>query len=544
MSSRMGMTSTDFPITPHPVLELPTQEQAGVLGFDGFRELIAKREKLIELERTDPYFYGFEPPLWATCREFLEKHQEILILGGNRAGKSEFCAKEIVRTMVNNPGARCVCFQATHANSVEMQQSMVYKYLPLTWKNSKQNKITNIRYTQKNGFSDSTFVGPNGSQCWFKVYSAELSTIEGAEYGPGNACWFDELAPLDWVRTVRFRLITRAARMMISFTPIQGMSPLVREYLTGAVTEEWEEAEMLQDKSGKLEKVPRLQQAGGGRDARIIYFHTQDNAYGGYETLKKTLQGETRANILTRAYGIPQKMRAALFPRWSTAHIVRGDQIPDEGTNYHICDPSNARNFFMIWARVTQDGKIYIYREWPCEARYIPGVGWPGAWAEPDGKKLDGRPGPAQESFGFGLDRYTQELKDLEEETVDYRYMDSRFGASPTPTSTGQTTLIESFADHGLFFEPTPGAVLDEGIALINDYLDYDTTQEVGPLNCPKLYVHEDCKNVHFSLATWGNHDGKKAASKDPIDTIRYLLLVEPCYIDRHAPQLAAGMYW
>jgi phage terminase large subunit-like protein len=537
-------TQPKFDITPHPVLALPTQEQAEAMGFEKFRELIEKREKLIELEKTDPYYYGFEPPLWAKARDFLEQHQEILILGGNRAGKSEFCAKEIVRTMVNNPGARCVCFQATHSNSVEMQQSLVYKYLPLVWKNSKQNKVTNIRYTQKNGFSDSTFVGPNGSQCWFKVYSSELSTIEGAEYGPGNACWFDELAPLDWVRTVRFRLITRAGRMMISFTPIQGMSPLVREYLTGAVTEEWEEAELLIDKSGRAEQVPRIQQAGGGRDARILYFHTKDNAYGGYETLKKTLAGETRANILTRGYGIPQKQMAALFPRFGPTHIVRSEQVPDEGTNYHIVDPSNARNFFMIWARATPDGKIYIYREWPCEATYIEGVGWPGAWAEPDGKKLDGKPGPAQECFGFGLERYTQEISKLETEDVHYRFMDSRFGASPTPTKTGQTTLIESFEDHGLFFEPTPGVALDEGISLINDALDYDVTQDVSPLNCPKLYVHEDCKNVRFGLQTWGNHDGKKSATKDIADCIRYLLLVEPTYIDRSKTQLRSGIFW
>ena len=144
----------------------------------------------------------------------------------------------------------------------------------------------------------------------------------------------------------------------------------------------------------------------------------------------------------------------------------------------------------------------------------------------------------------MGLERYTQEISKLETEDVHYRFMDSRFGASPTPTKTGQTTLIESFEDHGLFFEPTPGVALDEGISLINDALDYDVTQDVGPLNCPKLYVHEDCKNVRFGLQTWGNHDGKKSATKDIADCIRYLLLVEPTYIDRSKTQLRSGIFW
>lgn len=531
--------------TPHPILTLPTQEQAQAMGFDAFKELIEKRERVIENEKTDPYYHGFEPPLWDRARKLLEEHQELLILGGNRAGKSEFAAKEIVRTMVNNPSARVVCFQSNHSNSVEMQQSLIWKYLPLSWKNAKSNRQTNIRYSVKNGFTDNTFVAPNLSQCWFRNYSQDLQSVEGAEYGPGTACWFDELVPLEWVRTVRFRLVTRAAKMLITFTPIQGMSPLVREYLTGAITEEDEEAELLEDKNGKREMVPRIQQAGGGRDSRILYFHTKDNAYGGYDTLKKTLAGETRSNILCRAYGVPQKQMAALFPRFGSKHIVRANQIPEEGTNYHVVDPSYGRNFFMIWARVATDGKIYVYREFPCPGTYIEGVGWPGHWAEPDGKKMDGRKGPAQDSFGFGLDRYIEEIKKLEgNEHMQFRYMDSRFGMAPTPTKTGNTTLIEQFENHEMFFEPTPGVKLEEGITLINSLLDYDTTRDIDATNCPQLYVSEECENTIFALQTWGNHDGTKSATKDPVDCLRYLCLVEPTYLDVHAPQLSQGGYW
>ena len=133
---------------------------------------------------------------------------------------------------------------------------------------------------------------------------------------------------------------------------------------------------------------------------------------------------------------------------------------------------------------------------------------------------------PAQQPFGWSFMRYKQEIEKLEEgEEITCRIMDSRFGASPTPTKSGVTTLIDEMGDIGLHFEPSVGARIDEGVSMINDLLDYDQDRDVGIDNSPRLFVHEDCKNLRFALSTWTGNDGKHGATKDFIDTLRYFCL-------------------
>ena len=43
------------------------------------------------------------------------------------------------------------------------------------------------------------------------------------------------------------------------------------------------------------------------RDAGIVYLHTDENPFGGYDRIAKDLKGRPREEILTRAYGIPVK---------------------------------------------------------------------------------------------------------------------------------------------------------------------------------------------------------------------------------------------
>ena len=87
-----------FQPTQHPVLAMPSQERMlefkkrGKKGLDELVEILEKREDLIRLERNDPYRYGFEPENWADADRLWAEASELLIQGGNRAGKSEFAA--------------------------------------------------------------------------------------------------------------------------------------------------------------------------------------------------------------------------------------------------------------------------------------------------------------------------------------------------------------------------------------------------------------------------------------------------------------------
>lgn len=283
------------------------------------------------------------------------------------------------------------------------------------------------------------------------------------------------------------------------------------------------------------ESLPVVQEGRNGNSA-IMYFWTQDNPFGGYKELKRALQGATREQILMRAYGLPTKAIGSRFALFSErVHVVRHEVIPAKGTNYFLVDPCGGRNWFMIWVRVDELNRAFVYREWPDEEQYIDGVGFPGKWAEPDGKLADGRQGPAQKGFGFGLSRYKEEIEYLESgrhprwtqaETIFERWMDSRYGHAQTVAKEAPTTLIEDCADIGLDFLATPGQGLDEGIDLINDWLAYDTRRPIDSTNEPRLYVSERCRNVIYALQEWTGADGKTGATKDPIDLLRYLVLM------------------
>ena len=76
---------------------------------------------------------------------------------------------------------------------------------------------------------------------------------------------------------------------------------------------------------------------------------------------------------------------------------------------------------------------------------------------------------------------------------------------------------------------------------MVNDLLDYDQTQDTDCLNTPRLFVHEDCKNLRFALSTWTGHDGKHGASKDFTDVMRYFVLSAPTFFEEGSGVISSG---
>jgi hypothetical protein len=545
--------------TPHPVYRAPRilgklpgdrlLVDAGLAGKDRvemtvreFSEFFANRENLLAKEAEDPLRYGYEPAVWALAdaeRAALRERFPVgvieeLNLGGNRAGKSERAAKRVIQLMMSKPKAKVWCLQANERSSIENQQSLLWKYLPPEYRTEsgklRQGATTKINFSQAGGFTDSVFVMPNGSQCVFKYYSMKVTDIEGAEL---DCAWADELVTPDWIEALKFRLVSRSGVLHITFTPVTGYTATVSQYLNGAKIIQEVPAELLpkRGKDGELsgfEMVPRVMQP-VRPDARIIFFHTQDNLFplNNYESMKMQLSGGTREHVLCRAYGFPLRSRTARFPKFrDQVHVVRAADIPKQGTNYHIIDPCSGRNWFMIWVRVDIRGRMFVYREWPCAKRYIEGVGYPGPWAVPSGQRADGDRGDAQKPFGWGITRYREEIERLEKgESVWLRLMDSRFANSSTMGKEMVTTLLEECAEVGLECEPAPGEHIDEGVDLINDMLDYNVEEPISATNEPRLFISEDCENVIYGLKEWTGSDGRHGASKDCVDVVRYAVL-------------------
>lgn len=590
MSTLLSAVKIDFPLVADPVHPLPSRVELEAMvakhGPGNVEKALRERHGMIQLRERDPLRYAIEkwkPAIWDVCDNLLVDGRKIILLdppentpreiiggsevlamGGNRCGKTEFIAYRCIRTLVEKPGARTWSFHTTDQTSIAIQQPRFYKYLPPEWRGAKAGKVTNFKYTQKTGFSENTFVCPNGAQHWFKNYKQDPATIEGEEL---DGAATDELVPLEVVETLRYRLATRKGWLLIIFTPIEGWSPTVRGLCDGARTIVSAKAPLLpiNDAEGKVigcERVPRVQQAVNAA-LKVVYFHVQDNPFSGAEDVIKRARVKGREELLCRVYGVPTKEMRAMFPRFSEEiHVIDLEIVPAKGSDYHYCDPCSGRNWFMLWVRALPNGDRVVWREWPQEGSYIPGIGDPGAWAEPDGKKHDGKRGPAQSTFGWGLERYRDEIlriegwkwneqiKDIEplpdalcEEIpgrkpveVLRRYMDSRYGASPTLARNETTTLIEQMSDIGIDFEPASGEHQREGLDMINTALDFEP-DPADPdrrrfLRKPRLYITRNCANLIYAIKTWTGADGKEGATKDPIDVLRYAELSEPMYID------------
>lgn len=553
----------------HPVIPLLPPDVESELDQSKVLEFYDIRREAMLLEQRDPFRYAYEPPIWKLADEQLAKKREQypvgvveeLDLGGNRGSKSERAAKRMVELAVKKPGAKIWCLQSTQTISRQSQQPLVWKYLPPEWKpatgRTKRDLTTKINYTQAGGFTEDTVVLPNGSQIWFKFYSVSVGDVEGPEL---DAAWSDELVTPEWLEFLRYRLVTRNGYLLTTFTPVEGYSATVKTYLDNAKTIEEADAELLpiRNAAGEVtsyEKVPRIQQSGIER-AVIVYFHTADNPYGNYPSMRETLKGKSRETVLMRAYGVPSKTEGAAFPMFRrNIHVISVEQwtrlqkqFPD-GIRNHFVDPCSGRNWFMGWSFHPAPKKVVIYREWPSTGHrgaYVQGQGDPGPWAI-TGNAADGDRGPAQKSFGFGLERYKDEIDRQEngEEIFD-RWMDARSANMPTATREGTTTLIEQMSELGMDFRPMGASgkkIIDPdnndgSLDMINSALYYDIgtppgefSKELGKLNEPELLIVETCPNIIWALENWTGRDGQSGACKDPIDIIRGLFLSECDYV-------------
>ncbi|MBT8448059.1 MAG: terminase family protein [Gammaproteobacteria bacterium] len=511
---------------PHPILKPPTAAEELELienNPKGYEELWSAYHYKIRQAEDDPLNYGFTLEAWEHAEESLLSHSTTMIYGGNRSSKTEWSARCVVKAALENPKSEIVCFAQDSDASVRTQQRAVFRYLPPALKKKSKSEVAYLNFTFKNGFTDNSFILPNGSTVYFHTYSQFMQNrgkFEGLELGSKKPSWInvglwcDEyLEDGDLIETMRFRLATRDAKLIISFTPIDGHTPFVASYLKNARTTKTRPAELLGG-----EEVPYVQE-NLDKDAGIVYFHSELNPFGGYERIKKELQNDSREKILTRAYGIPVKSITSLFPYFNTdVHVVEERPAITDRTHtvYHVVDPAGNRNYSALWAAVDKDRNVTILREWPDCDSY-------GDWAVFGDPKW--KPGPAAKKLGYDVESYVNEFTEIESElkvNVFERIGDSRYFARENENN---VDLFESFSDFGMHFIPSSGVQIDTGLTAIDQWLKYNPNLPVDTANKPALTIHRSCGNLIQGILNWGNEGKKDEALKDFVDLLRYLRL-------------------
>ena len=516
--------------TQHPILQPPSDEeivQLGEIDPKLLRSLHEAHEGRIQAAEEDPLRYGFELAGWSRMRQSLEEYDEVITFGGNRSGKTTGCAKMVMEAVTQNEDGHLVCFSQNQDTSIKVQQAAIWEMMPKEFKRKTKSIEGYINFSMQNGFTANSFIFPDTrTRVDFKTYtqfSNNQTILEGFEFGfkePKSlniGAWLDEyLGDAALVNTLRFRLATRDSKMLLGFTPIDGYTPFVAEYLKGAETLKTRRAELL----GR--DVP-VQQYSPERDAGIVYLHSDENPFGGYDRIAKDLKTASEDTIMVRAYGLPTKSMTSLVPNFSPEINVLssepnkyGQVFPDKEslTWYQVVDPAFARNYVSIWAGVSEDEEIFIRREWPDRETY-------GEWALFGDPKW--RYGPAAKKIGYDVQKYCELFEEIEDELgieVTERIGDSRFFAKENENN---TDLFTSFYDYGFSFLPSDGQTEMVGTTALDDWFFYNPDYEIDEANRPRCYVHKDCGNLIESIVSYNSNGKNDEALKDFFDALRYL---------------------
>ena len=527
----------------HPVLKPPSEAEIAQMEPEELIRIYEAYHDAIRNAEEDPLKYGFELEPWKDADKLLSEYDEVLIFGGNRSGKTFFGARTVVTAAIENPGSLILCFAQDATASVRVQQKAIYDCLPTEFKVSTRSETGYIKYSLKNGFTGDSLILPGvKSTISFHTYSQFMNNpgkFEGLEVGSNDpkwnniGIWLDEyLMGSDLVNTLRFRLATRDAKMLITFTPINGITEFLAGYLKNVEVRETKQAELVNN-----ETVPYIQHS-RARNAGIIYFHSKWNPFGGYERLAKDLKERPKDEILTRAYGVPKTMLTGQFPLFKRSINVipehKMQEILAPGakvTRYMGIDPAPNKRWYMIWVAIAEDNTWYIYREWPDKSY--------GDWAE-IGQNGKSRLAEASKPDGKGIRDYVELILELEAgDKIHERIIDPRMGATPRQIEEGTTTIIDQLSDHDMVVIPSLGTGGNEseitaGIACINGLLSYNPAKEIDSLNRPMLYISDACENTIDSLLNYTAAEGPNEAWKDAIDVIRYLAFSEIYYDDPH----------
>lgn len=373
------------------------------------------RARTIEREEKDPFNFGYEPPVWFVVRAIIRGYEpresdkkrvadetglkwedftrrlrkrlgcpdgvaEVLIMGANRASKTDFTAKEVMRTCFRGKKSVNMGFQSLPTGK-QVQMPRVWYYMPNEWKaknialKKADNTEEHISYTKQNGFSGSKITLGNGSDVRFISYKGDAdASMEGSAL---DLCCLDEEFPKTYLEKARFRLASKRGTLILSFTPVSGFTPVVADFLSDIQVTRWHTAWMLprdtkpplpwnelgltqneyerliawrnEAKGGDIEipesrpencfewvfderscdgidnipdgrafeRTPRFGVCRGG-EAAVIWFYGRDNPYGTpSEVITKAAANKNSVKqIRCRVYGMAEQIKGRIFPEF------------------------------------------------------------------------------------------------------------------------------------------------------------------------------------------------------------------------------------
>jgi len=283
-----------------------------------------------------------------------------------------------------------------------------------------------------------------------------------------------------------------------------------------------------------------------------IFFPLGASPWQPVDKIKKELIGARENVVKIRGYGWADNIEGNTFAKYDEVHKITRERFNEiaakGGTRYMACDPAESKPWFLKWYFLTPEKWHICYREWPDFQTY-------GDWAEPHDKRLNWKPGIAQSAAaGFGFRKYKEMILKAEgavwdavekkwdmskAEQIEYRWMDPRSGGKEVPGVDDGSSIIykmqeiqpaEGDLPEGpeIIFHQAPGGSVSGGIQLINDLMDWNETDELSTMNCPKWYIVDDLYQSDMAYREWQEGMTETCALKDILDPDRYFIVTDP----------------
>jgi len=528
-----------LPWVPPPIL--PSREEMERMSPADLIRLSKRREAWLfanEQARLNPVGAGWILPSWKRVMDMWQVYPIHILLGGVRSGKSSLASRLCVWGLGNIPEAQLRAYHVNGDRSKQDQQPFVHLALPDKLKNlpTKRGPNHSIQFTQATGFTNDLLILPPidgwsaGGRIDFGNYKQWESDSKVAEGFRAHIIWGDEAMPLKMFETLMYRLTDFHGRLILTFTTLEGWTPLVQDILGKVKTLEWRYSPHTK------KKEPVIQESISRPGAIIHYFWTEDNAFIDADEFRKKLVGRSISEILAYAHGIPTKAEKAAFPLFSRDwNVVKHEDLPFikdpsyEVTRYMVIDPGGAKNDFIAWFAIDRAATIWCYREWPDHASY-------GEWFLP-GNTAEGKAGPAQKSLGYGVKKQVSTILELEKESgtpedIFERLADPRMAAQERKGEDGAVTLFGDFEKAGMILVAARGQDEDIGIKMINEYLFFNTEEPRDSRNSPRFYVSDRCENF-ISMMEAYTASYRTENSKEASDVFRYLVTSGAAYFPK-----------
>ena len=198
-------------------------------------------------EKEDPIEWGWTLPGWRRVMENWDSTKIHIILGGNRSSKTTFASRMLVHLAQAIPEAEIRSMHVSEERSISDSQRYIWENLPARYKRSKKKGANHsLQYTQKNGFNAGKAILPptdpdaeRGSTIYFNNYRQYMADPQIFEGWSAHCIHMDEEAPQNVFETlVGGRTVDYHGRVMLTFTTLQGWTPLINSLLKGAETVE------------------------------------------------------------------------------------------------------------------------------------------------------------------------------------------------------------------------------------------------------------------------------------------------------------------